>query len=237
MRFPAVLAIAGARYSGDMPAPDKHVSSRTVLLTGFGPFPGVEVNASADLVRVVGRLARRAFSSFHFVAAVLPTEWRRAPELVATLQSSFRPCLALHIGVASGAQSVRLEACAANVCRESLDAAGLLPLASTICADGPSERRASIDVTAIASVLRGRGRPCSISDDAGGYLCNAVLYQSLASAEARGCGAVAFLHIPADLGSAGAITIDEAVAAVLDIIDAALGATDANAGIPASAQA
>lgn len=219
-----------------MPGSDKITSSRTVLLTGFGPFPGIPVNASAELVRVIVPLARRAFPAFPFVAAVLPTEWRRAPELVATLQERLHPRLALHMGVATGAQNVRLEECAENVCRESRDAAGLLPVAASLCADGPPERRANIDIVAIANVLRANGTPCTISDNAGGYLCNAVLYQSLASAEVRGYGAVGFVHIPADLGSAGAITMDEAVAAVLAIIGAALGATDALAGTPASAQ-
>lgn len=218
-----------------MPNSDELALSPTVLLTGFGPFPGVPVNVSGEVVRVVVRLARRAFPAFHFVAAVLPTEWRRAPQLVATLQDRFRPSLTLHIGVASGEPSIRLETCAGNVCRAAPDAAGVLPLATSLCADGPSERRASIDNTAIAAALRAGGTTCTISDDAGGYLCNAVLYQSLASAEARGSGAVGFVHIPADLGSARAITMDEAGATVLGIIGIALGATDATAATPASA--
>ncbi len=49
----------------------------TVLLTGFGPFPGVPSNTSADLVKKVVRLARRTLPEFHFAAAVLPTEWTR----------------------------------------------------------------------------------------------------------------------------------------------------------------
>lgn len=209
-----------------MLAPDKNALPRTVLLTGFGPFPGVPANGSAELVRVAVRSARRRLPAFHFVAAVLPTEWRRAPDLIATLQDRFRPCLALHLGVASGELGIRLEAGAKNVCRPSPDAAGLLPISTSLCIDGPAERRATIDNAAIAALLQARGTRCTISADAGGYLCNSVLYQSLASAEARGFGAVGFVHIPADLGSAGAITMDEATSAVLVVLGAALGVTD-----------
>ncbi|MBS0252256.1 MAG: pyroglutamyl-peptidase I [Proteobacteria bacterium] len=232
----SVSGITGSHYSRLMYGSDKIISSRTVLLTGFGPFPGIPVNASAELVRVIAPVARRVFPAFPFIAAVLPTEWRRAPELVAALQDRFQPRLALHIGVATGAQNIRLETCAENVCRDALDAAGLLPVAASLCADGPPKRRANIDVGAIANVLRAHGTQCAISDNAGGYLCNAVLYQSLARAEARGCGAVGFVHIPADLGLAGAITMDDALTAILAVIGTALGGTDAMAGTPATAQ-
>lgn len=196
--------------------PDKRHLRSTILLTGFGPFPGVPINVSADLVRRTARVARRAFPALHFLSSVLPTEWRRAPMLVATLHERYRPILALHFGVASGAQGLRLEVRAENVCRASRDAAGMLPPADKLCADGPAERRATINVSAIARNLEAQGLPSTISHDAGGYLCNAVLYQSLASAETHG-GAVGFIHIPSDL-SRPPVTMKDVVGATLDII-------------------
>lgn len=191
-----------------------------MLLTGFGPFPGVPVNASADLARKVVRLARGAFPAFRFAAAVLPTEWRRAPVRVASLHERHRPVLALHFGVASTARGIRLETRAENVCRASLDAAGLLPLAPTLCDDGPTHRLVGLNLSEILRALTSLECPCSISDDAGGYLCNAVLYQSLASAEAHG-GAAGFVHIPADL-SAPSLETENVVLAALAMVRAAL---------------
>jgi len=192
----------------------------TVLLTSFGPFPGIPVNASAGLVRKVGRLARRAFPGFRFTSSVLPTEWRRAPARIAALHGRYRPALALHFGVAAGGNSIRLETRAENVCRASPDAAGLLPLAATLCSDGPAERRVTIDVSAVSNALQRRGFPTSISDDAGSYLCNAVLYYSLASGEAKNA-AVGFVHIPADV-SDSQLTTEKLAAAALEIINVAL---------------
>jgi pyroglutamyl-peptidase len=199
---------------------DRDDKRSTVLLTGFGPFPGIPVNASAGVVRKLVRLARRAFPQFRFASAVLPTEWRQAPRRVAALHRRYRPALAMHFGVASGTNTIRLETRAANVCRASPDAAGLLPLTPTLSTDGPAERRVTIDLSEISNTLEARGFPISISDDAGGYLCNAVLYQSLASAE-RAHAAVGFVHIPADvLGSH--VAIDEIAAAALEIVALAL---------------
>ncbi len=193
----------------------------TVLLTGFGPFPGVPVNASADLVHRVARKARAAIPDVRVTAAILPTEWERAPRLVAKLHERHRPALALHFGVASGSKGIRLETEARNFCRDSVDAAGALPCEPRLAADGPAARLSSIAVLTIAAALTASGYPSSISEDAGGYLCNAVLYHSLALAEARGGCQVGFVHIPSDL-SQPPLRIEDATAAALEIIKVAL---------------
>jgi pyroglutamyl-peptidase len=194
----------------------------TVLLTGFGPFPGVPINASAELARKLARTARRAFPEFCFTVAVLPTEWNRAPRLIAQLHERYRPLLALHFGVASAAKTIRLETEASNICRASPDAAGTLPAAAQLVDDGPAVRRSSIAAPAIAAALDAKGYPSSISRDAGGYLCNAVLYHSLAAAEARGDCRVGFVHIPSDV-SEPSLDVTIVSAAALEIIKIALG--------------
>ncbi len=192
----------------------------TVLLTGFGPFPGVPDNASAALVRHLARLARGRFPAFRFAAAVLPTEWARAPRRIEALYRRYRPVLALHFGVASGTQSIRVETEARNFCRPSRDATGALPKAVTLCATGPAKRRATIDIPLIVDALNRSGWPCSISNDAGGYLCNTVLYHSLALAGSHGC-CVGFIHVPSDLATQPRGMAD-AEAAALKMIEVAL---------------
>lgn len=194
----------------------------TVLLTGFGPFPGVPVNASADLVRRIVRAARRRYPTACFAVAVLPTQWTRAQNRIEALHRRHRPALALHFGVASGTEGIRLETEARNFCRTSIDAAGALPPAPVLSADGPMQRHATIDISAIADALREGGWPVSISQDAGGYLCNAVLYYSLASAESRDVCQVGFVHIPADLSNT-ALDAAALTAAAITIIEVALG--------------
>jgi pyroglutamyl-peptidase len=192
----------------------------TVLLTGFGPFPGVPINVSAELVRRVVRRARRASPEFQFATAILPTEWGRAPRLIGALHGRYRPVLALHFGVASGTECLRLERTALNVCRPSPDAAGVLPFAESLSDNGPPHRHTTIAIDAMAEQLNGNGHSASISDDAGGYLCNAVLYHSLAFAEVHGGCNVGFVHIPADLSEPG--RMNELSRGALDIIKIAL---------------
>ncbi len=96
----------------------------------------------------------------------------------------------------------------------------MLPVASVLHEDGPFVRRSTIGVETLATHLNSRGYPASISDDAGGYLCNAVLYQSVALAEARGGCNVGFVHIPSDLSDPPQMT--EVVAGSLEIVKIAL---------------
>ncbi len=72
----------------------------TVLLTGFGPFPGIPENASGNLVKILARKARRSMPEYRFASAVLATEWSRAPKQVASLHERLEPVLALDFGVA-----------------------------------------------------------------------------------------------------------------------------------------
>ena len=74
------------------------------------------------------------------------------------------------------------------------------PASPSLEDDGATVRAVTIAAPSIAATLESKGYPVSLSNDAGGYLCNAALYHSLALAERRGGDCrVGFVHIPADL--------------------------------------
>ncbi|MBA2126877.1 peptidase C15 [Hyphomicrobium methylovorum] len=189
-----------------------------ILLTGFGPFPGVRENASGDLVRALARRARRAFPDYTVSASILPVEWTRMPRMIAALHRRLTPILALHFGVAAETQGFRIESQARNECRNAPDAANSLPPAAYLLANDQERYAATLDANRIVATLKDKGFPAELSDDAGGYLCNAALYHSLREAETHGnrCR-VGFIHIPADL-TTSSLTREKALAAALEII-------------------
>ena len=75
-------------------------SHASILLTGFGAFPGIPDNATARLVPVLAGAARTAFPDHCVHAEILKTEWADAPARVEQLLAEHRPDLALHFGVA-----------------------------------------------------------------------------------------------------------------------------------------
>jgi pyroglutamyl-peptidase len=171
-----------------------------VLLTGFGPFPGVPVNASADLAAELASRGARAFPGYRIVAAELPTEWERAPATAALLYEGLRPAVALHFGVSRRARGFEIETRGRNVTCQSADATGILPSAARLAPEGPEVVASAIPVARIMVRLRRLGLPVSISRDAGRYLCNAVLFHGLVHRSATGEAPITgFIHIPEGL--------------------------------------
>ena len=203
----------------------------SVLITGFGPFPGVAVNASGMLVPRLARAARRRFASVAVHTAILPTEWGRGPARARAAYERASPDISIHFGVSGRAEGFVIERCGLNVCVQTEDGAGYLPALAVLDPAGPVRRAVTLPVAAIVARLRALGLPAVTSDDAGSYLCNAVLYQSLGltGADARGSsGRVAgFVHLPsslADEGQAGPLTFEQALAGSLEIIAVCLDA-------------
>lgn len=208
----------------------------TVLLTGFGPFPGVPVNATMRLVPELAEAAARALPDLQVVTALLATEWHAAPQKAAEVIADVRPDLIVHFGVSSRARGFEIETRARNVCAMSPDASGVAPLVPILAAEGADYLAARLPAQHLVARLRRRGIPAFASRDAGTYLCNALLYHSLAAANARAPGCrIGFVHIPASLarpgganrGRSGAspLTWAQAVTGGLEIIAGCLGRT------------
>jgi pyroglutamyl-peptidase len=176
----------------------------TILLTGFGPFPGVADNASARLVPKLAHLAARRFSAHRVVGRVLPSEWERAPQRLAALYERERPKLVLHFGVSERASSFVIETIARNARKLQPDAKGALPEDTVVVQGGPDTLRVRLPAEDITQRLAALNVPATSSDDAGSYLCNALLYRSLLYADAIDVTeAVGFLHIPHVIPPAG----------------------------------
>ena len=202
-----------------MSAPkQKPLHHGAILLTGFGPFPGVTNNVTAKLIPDLGRLARRTFPAHRVVTGILPTEWQAAPARLKSLLRRAQPALVLHFGVAREANGFRIETTARNQCRHAKDACGAWPEHTCLAPSGPPLLHVIIPTRDIVRALRRQGFAAELSSDAGGYLCNAVLYHSLAAApDAMGARMTGFIHIPAEIPGPH-LTYEQALAGCLEAI-------------------
>jgi pyroglutamyl-peptidase len=207
--------------------------AKTILLTGFGPFPGVTENASASLVQRLAQTAERRFPARRVTAAVLATEWDRAPKQLAALYARFEPGLVIHFGVSEKARGFVIETIAANACRPAADAAGMLPRATCLSDRAPTAFDVTLPVRRIHKRLAALGLPVELSQDAGAYLCNAVLFQSLERGSgwqrgSSGTGPVraGFIHIPSRISARTALDWDAAEAGALEILRVCLDLPD-----------
>jgi pyroglutamyl-peptidase len=198
------------------------VKRPAVLLTGFGPFPGVPVNETARLVPALEVIARDTFKTHAIHCEILPAEWAAAPVRLATLLETHKPVLALHFGVAQDATGFRIECEGHNACRLSPDAKGDVPATLNLIANGAVSQSVTVPVERIVHRLQSLGHPAYSSTDAGRYLCNAVLYHSLTASACNQRGFRAgFIHIPTDLAGPH-LSFDAALSGSLEILKVCL---------------
>ena len=181
------------------------IMSRTrILLTGFGPFPGVTDNPSARLVESVANAKSFAPHDCELTMEVLPTEWNAVGTLVPRLLKSLQPHVTIHFGVSRQARSLRIERSAHNRILPRSDAAGVLPSRRTIHDGGPARLDSNVAVPRLAAKLRESGVPAISSAHAGSYLCNFLYYHSLSWAMWQAPAPhVLFVHIPPSRAQGG----------------------------------
>jgi pyroglutamyl-peptidase len=171
-----------------------------IVLTGFGPFPGVPENATARLVPRLATEARAQFTTYDVVSGILPTEWVEGPQRLTQLLEGVDAVLVLHFGVSQDAEGFQLELIGRNLRTSLCDAFGELPASGEVIEAGPALLASTLPAERIIARLGRHGLPCATSDNAGSFLCNALLYHSLAAARAlpKPC-LVGFVHLPAKL--------------------------------------
>ena len=166
----------------------------TLLVTGFGPWPGVDVNPTAALVEGLASGDMAEPGRWRLVTKVLPTEYRRSWTMLRRAVLKHRPDIILHFGFAPKAEAIALERFGRLACLARADAADYAPRSGRVSRSGPDRLPATIPLDPLAEALRRAGLPAAMSDDAGGYLCNATFYRSLQRfGEGRRIG---FVHLP-----------------------------------------
>jgi pyroglutamyl-peptidase len=164
---------------------------RRVLVTGFEPFGGADVNASQKLVEA---LASAPPDELDLRTLVLPVVWARAADELARALDREEPALVVCFGQADGRTHVEVERFALNF-DEGSDEAGETRQAE-IDPGGPVAYRSSLHVDAVVDALRAEQIPAAASRDAGGFLCNHVFYALMGALAERAGARGGFVHVP-----------------------------------------
>lgn len=154
-----------------------------LLLTGFEPFGTHQVNPSQLVAERLG-------------GVVLPVSVRRTAAAFEAAVEQHRPDVVLGLGLAGLRTQVAVERVAINVLDFSIpDNDGVLIEGEPVDPDGPSAWFATIPIKAIAAAWLAEEIPSYLSNTAGTYLCNALLYRACALGAERGFQA-GFIHLP-----------------------------------------
>lgn len=193
-------------------APRLHRPSRarppspTVLLTGFDPFGGDQVNPSWEIARA---LHRRQVAGHRVQAAQLPTRFGASVRQLHALLAEHRPALVVCLGLAAGRAALSLERIAINVDDARIaDNAGAQPIDTPVVAGAPAAYFSTLPIKAMRQALLAAGVPAEVSQTAGTFVCNHVFYalmHALATRRALARTRGGFIHVPllADDGATG----------------------------------
>ena len=165
---------------------------KRLLITGFDPFGGASINPAWESVK---QLPDRV-GDFVLCKQMIPTVFTKAARDVLIQAESFRPDVILCVGQAGGRGAVTPERIAVNIRDAKIpDNAGNQPVGDFVVPEGPAAYFATVPVTDMAEAICAAGLPGAVSNSAGAFVCNDVMYTLLhrfAGTETR----VGFIHVP-----------------------------------------
>ena len=166
----------------------------TILVTGFQPFGGQQVNPALEAVRCLPAQVGGA----DVIRVEVPVTYEHAAPTVAAAVAEHEPAAVVCVGQAAGRPCVTVERVAINVddC-ESADNAGSVRCDVPVEPEGPAAYFSTLPVREMVRAVEAQGLPCRISDSAGTYVCNHLMYEMLhLAATERPAMLAGFVHVP-----------------------------------------
>jgi pyroglutamyl-peptidase len=172
---------------------------KKILITGFEPFGGDLRNPSGEAVEALSENAR-----FEMKKLIVPVSWTHAFSKIEKVWDEWQPDAVLMVGLAAGSAAVRVERIGINLCGEIKDIDGLYANGSSENAEErpviEGEREAFFDTYNHEEILKALKKaeiPAKYSFSAGTYICNYLLYSSLAkNSRENGNMKIGFIHLP-----------------------------------------
>lgn len=165
------------------------------LVTGFEGYQGRSSNPAATVAQAIDG---QTVNGVTVVGATLPVSYQELPRRVQELLDMHRPTVVLGTGLWPGEPVIRVEQLAYNRADfEMADSDGAIVRESNLNPGGPIALEATIPTEKAVGALLRAGIPARLSQTAGTFLCNALLYTLLVTARSdhpdMKCG---FVHLP-----------------------------------------
>ena len=165
-----------------------------LLLTAFDPFGGSPINPAQEAVRLVPD----RIGDVEIIKLEVPTVFGKSIDTVIAKMAEVRPDAVLCIGQAGGRYDLTPERVAINLDDARIpDNEGNQPIDVPVFNDGAPAYFSSLPIKAMVAGIREAGLPASISNTAGTFVCNHLMYGVLYHI-ARSFPGVrgGFMHVP-----------------------------------------
>lgn len=165
-----------------------------LLLTAFDPFGGSPINPALEAVKLVAD----QIGDVQIVKLEVPTVFGKSIDTVAAAIEKEKPDAVLCIGQAGGRYDLTPERVAINLDDARIpDNEGNQPIDVPIFQDGAPAYFTTLPIKAMVAKIREAGLPASVSNTAGTFVCNHLMYGVLYTL-AKGYPGVkgGFMHVP-----------------------------------------
>ena len=166
---------------------------KKLLLTAFTPFDGERINPALEAVKLV----KDKIGNLKIIKLEVPTVFGKSIETVREAIERERPDFVLSIGQAGGRAEITPERVAINLNDARIpDNEGNQPIDEPIFSDGENAYFSTLPVKAMVEAIRKEGLPSSLSNSAGTYVCNHLMYGVLYYLDKRPSMKAGFIHVP-----------------------------------------
>ena len=165
---------------------------KKLLITGFDSFGGAVINPSWEAVK---RLPEK-IGEYELCKLNLPTIYGKASEILLERSAKIHPDVIISVGQAGGRDAVTPERIAVNIRAARIaDNEGTILDGARIVPEGPAAYFSTLPVEAMRDAIRSKNIPSAVSNTAGAFVCNDVMYSALHRYDGTGvrCG---FIHVP-----------------------------------------
>lgn len=167
---------------------------KTILITGFDPFGGESINPAWEAVKTMEGYTD---GDYKVVTQMVPTVRYTSVKTAIEAADTCNPDFILCVGQAGGRPDITIERVAINCDDFRIpDNGGNQPTDEPVVADGPSAYFATLPIKDMVNALHQAGIPARVSNTAGTFVCNHIMYGVLHYAAQKGNIKAGFMHIP-----------------------------------------
>ncbi|BFL72227.1 pyroglutamyl-peptidase I [Anaerococcus sp.] len=164
-----------------------------ILVTGFDPFEGEPTNPAIESVKRIDNEIEGA----EIIKLEIPTVFQKSADVVEAKIREINPDVVLSVGQAGGRYGITVERVAINQDDARIeDNEGNQPIDTAIREDGAPAYFATLPIKAMVEEIKKENIPASVSNTAGTFVCNHIMYQDLYLAEKYGNIKAGFIHVP-----------------------------------------
>lgn len=165
-----------------------------ILITAFDAFGQEAINPTEEVLR---RIRPQSFSA-ELVKLQLPTAFGPAFEQIQAAIRHEQPDVVIALGQAGGRTAITPERVAINISDAGIaDNVGEQPSDQTIVDDGPAAYFSTLPIKKIVTAIQAEGLKAAVSNSAGTFVCNHVMYGLLDLIERELPNSIGgFIHVP-----------------------------------------